>query len=394
MKRILFIIDSLNSGGAEKSLISLLSVFDHDNYKIDLMPLSPSGLFFPLIPDYVRILNSSEILKEQTENLFSLLKKGEIKSFVSRINTSVSLRNPLKKRFLHSAQIIWSCKRSTINNLEDKYDYAIAYSQGVPTYVVAEKVKADKKICWINTDYKAALYNKKFDEKYYSQFNKVIAVSDYCKKVFIEEMQLAKNKTDVLYDIISPRTIKRMALYSGGFEDNFKGVRLLTIGRLVDVKGYDMAIEAGFQLKQSGINFKWYILGEGNLKPKLEKMIMDFNLSEEFVFLGTHHNPYTYLKQCDIYVQPSRYEGYGLAIKEARILCKPIVATNFSVVHNQLLDKKNGLIVNMDSHSIYQGIKMIVEKPDLRRKFCKTLSEEQAGTEYEVDKLYEILESI
>ena len=125
--------------------------------------------------------------------------------------------------------------------------------------------------------------------------------------------QMSAEKTCVVYDIVSPTLIKSMALKDDGFNDNFDGIRILTIGRLVDVKGYDLAIKACYKLKSKGYNFKWYVIGEGNLKSKLENMIKEFQLEDTFILLGIYQNPYVFLKQCDIYVQPSRFEGYGLA---------------------------------------------------------------------------------
>lgn len=154
-----------------------------------------------------------------------------------------------------------------------------------------------------------------------------------------------------------------------------------------------MAIEAAVKLREAGINFKWYVIGEGILKNKFENMIREYKLDDIFIFLGTHQNPYTYLKQCNIYVQPSRYEGYGLAIAEARILQKPIVATNFTVVHNQLINGQNGIIVNMNSEDVYKGIKQLIENDYLRNNICFRLRNEKVGTEKEIYKVNFLLES-
>jgi glycosyltransferase involved in cell wall biosynthesis len=393
-KTILFVIDSLNSGGAEKSLISLLSLFDFEKYNVDLLMFSVEGLYLSLIPEKVNIIEVPDFMVKQKCDFKTLLWNRDFKDLSIRLRTTLSLRNPVKKKKMHSAQIIWQCASQEINNMNKHYDFAIAYSQGLPTYFVAEKVNAHKKLCWINTDYKKALYNKKFDKGYYQLYDKIIAVSDYNKEVFIKEMSSAERKTTVIYDIVSPKLIKLMASQEGGFYDNFNGMKILTIGRLVDVKGYDLAIKASYKLKNEGILFKWYAIGEGIKRTKYEKMVREYGLQDYFFFLGTHQNPYTYLKQCDIYVQPSRFEGYGLALAEARLLEKPIVATNFTVVHNQIKDRENGIIVNTDSEAIYKGIKEIIADNNLKEFLCKNLRKEHVGTEDEIDKVYSILESI
>ena len=257
---------------------------------------------------------------------------------------------------------------------------------------MAQKVKAKRKLAWVNIDYKVAGYNKNFDIKYYNKFDKVVAVSHSCKDVLIQEIPSLENKVEIVYDIISSKLIENMANEEGGFSDGFDGTKILTIGRLVHQKGYEMAIEAAYKLKQDGINFKWYAIGEGKLKEKLENMICSLGLEDNFIFLGTFQNPYTFLKQTDIYVQPSRYEGYGLVIAEARILHKPIVATDFTVVHNQIVDGKNGLISSMDSHSLYECLKRMIEDKNLQKHVCENLKKESPGTEEEIFKIYKLIE--
>lgn len=380
MKKILFVIDSLHSGGAEKSLLSLLTLFDYKKYRVDLLLFSPKGLYFPLLPKEVNIL---EVFRQ----------KRRFKDLYLRLRGSISLRNPYKVKRLHGAQISWSWMSKGMEQVEDEYDVAIAYSQGTPTYFVAEKVKAKKKFCWINTDYKIAPYNKTFDARYYEKFDQVVAVSEGNKAVFVEEMPLAKKKTTVIYDIVSPSLIHSMAIQEGGFDDDFTGMKILTIGRLVEAKGYDLAIEACAKLVRQGYPIKWYVIGEGPLKEKMQQMITKFKLEHFFVMLGTFQNPYVYLKQCDIYVQTSRFEGFGLAIAEARILHKPVVATNFTVVHNQIKDGENGLIVKMNADDLVVGIQKILDDTLLRQRICKNLSKENIGTEAEIHKVYALIES-
>ncbi|MGO4274865.1 glycosyltransferase, partial [Paenibacillus sp. TAF58] len=332
-------------------------------------------------------------LQRQAGGVRKLIINKKYKDLYLRFRGSLSLRNPYKIKNMHGAQISWSWTSKGIDKITERYDVAIAYSQGTPTYFVAEKVVADKKFCWVNTDYKVAPYNKSFDTAYYEQFDNIVAVSELNKEVFIQEMPIAKEKTNVVYDIISPSLIKSMANQQGGFTDEYDGVRILTIGRLVDAKGYDMAIEACFKLKTQGFKHKWYVIGEGHLKEKLEMMIKKYKLEDTFILLGTFHNPYVYLKQCDIYVQPSRFEGFGLAIAEARILQKPVIATNFTVIHDQIKDGENGLIVNMNSEDLHMGISKILGNSSLREHIRENLGKESIGTEEEINKVYAMIES-
>lgn len=393
-KNILFVIDSLQSGGAEKSLVSLLSLFDYQKYNVDLLMFSQNGLYINLIPEEVKVLDVPDILKAQRKSIRTLLDNQKYRELYVRLRMSLSLRNPYKRKNMHTAQVCWNWLSKYMKQIDYKYDIAIAYSQGIPTYFVAEKVSAKKKICWINTDYKLAPYNKKYDEKYYEQFNNIVAVSNHNKDVFVNEIPEMRNKTSVIYDIISPKLITSMAKEQKGFIDEYKGLKLLTIGRLVELKGYDLAIEASCKLKKDGIDFKWYVIGEGVLKEQLQKSINKYGLEDNFIFLGTYQNPYTFLNEIDIYVQPSRFEGFGLAIAEAKVLNKPIIATNFTVVHDQIKNQENGLIVEMNAGAIYKGIKELINNATLRNNLASNLQKEEKGSEKEIEKVYKLIEDV
>ena len=177
-KNILFVIDSLSSGGAEKSLVSLLTLFDYSKYSVDLLMFSQKGLYLPLLPEQVNILEVPKYLQEQSKSIKYLINNGKLKELYLRGRTSLDIRNPYLNNKLHGAQITWKWTSKGIENIEKIYDVAIAYSQGMPTYYVAEKVKSKKKLCWINIDYKVAKYNKNYDIEYYNQFNNIVAVSD------------------------------------------------------------------------------------------------------------------------------------------------------------------------------------------------------------------------
>ncbi|WP_207707412.1 glycosyltransferase [Clostridium tarantellae] len=391
-KKIVFVIDSLNSGGAEKSLVSLLNLFNYKKYDVHLMLINKSGLYLPLVPKEVTIIDPPNFFTFKP-SLKSFITINEFKYNIARIKQSLCLRLPIKRNFSHVAQLSWNFTEKAIDKLESKYDVAIAYSQGFPTYFVASKVSANKKYCWINTDYKKAGYNKEFDYKYYEVFDKLIAVSDVARDVLVEVYPEFKNKITVIYDIISKNLICKMADKEIGFKDNFDGLRILTIGRLVKLKGYDIAIKVAKKLKDDGINFRWYSIGEGIFKKELLNLVKENNLEDNFYFLGTFTNPYPFIKECDIYCQPSRFEGFGMAIAEAKILKKPIVTTNFTIVHNQIKNNENGIIVDINDEALYKGIKKIISNNKLKYNLIKNLDKEKISTEDEIFKIYSMLEN-
>lgn len=392
-KKILFVIDSLNSGGAEKSLISLLTLFDYSKYKVDLLMFQKKGLFLQLLPEEVNVLTVPEFLEQKNESYINLLRRCKIRDLFIRIVVSISLRCRFITSRYHNSQINWFWNRNGLKTSDVKYDIAIAYSQGMPTYYVSEKVRADKKISWLNTDYNKAKYNKNFDYKYYRSFNNIVTISEACRKAFEKNFNMFSNKIEIIEDIVSQNMIQKMANQKKNvFKEEFVGVRLLTIGRLEFPKGYELAIEAAYKLKKMKIKFKWYVLGEGTLEKNLRILVKQRELEEEFIFLGVDVNPYPYIKECDIYVQTSKFEGKPIAISEAKILKKPIVVTNFPTVFSQIENGINGLIVNMDSDSICRGIASIINDIELRNKLINKLSNEKLGNDFEIEKLYNILE--
>lgn len=381
-KRLLFVIDSLHSGGAEKSLVSLLSLIDYNNFDVDLLLFKKSGLYLPLVPKQVNILDIPNYFKNSNK---------EFKNKIAKIKNSILIRIPNYKNKYHGAQITAKNILKVVDRQSTKYDVAIAYSQGFPTYYVADKVEATKRICWINTDYKKAGYNPKFDRKYYEKYNYIVAVSEKNKEILEEVYPEFKDKIRVIYDIISTQLVREMADEGEGFSDNFEGIRILTIGRHVYLKGYDMAIDAAKILKDNRVDFRWYSIGEGTLTGELKNKVKEYDLEDKFIFLGTFTNPYPFIKECDIYCQPSRFEGFGMAIAEAKILNKPSVVTNFDIAYEQIKHNKNGILVNMNPKEIAIGIKKLINS-ELKEKIVNNLKIEELGTELEIDKLYRLIE--
>lgn len=389
-KNVLFVIDSLNCGGAEKSLISLLSLIDYDKYDVDLQLYNPTGMFKKLVPNEVEILPNIDFYDFCTMSLNRQLCSLKFNKIISKIKYSYYVRN--NKEELHGAQLFWKNCSKCIGKLEKKYDIAIAYNQGFSTYFVGEKVNADKKLAWVNVNYINAAYNPKLDIKYYNNFDKIVAVSKRVEDILIECFPQYENKIDVMYDINNAELIKKMSDEFDVYTDIEKDkIKLVTVGRLVHQKGYDIALEACKTLVNHGMKFEWNILGDGNEMKSIEAYIKQNNLGDYFKLLGTVENPYPYIKNSDIYVQTSKSEGFGLAIAEARILNIPIVTTNFDAVYNQMIEEKNGLVVDMDGKSVADGISRLIYNRKLRKDIINYLKKEKKGNIDELNKFYSLV---
>ena len=343
-KDLLFVIDSLECAGAEKSLVTLLSLIDYTEYSVDLMLFAHGGDLEELVPKEVTILKPFSFYEYSKLSLGKAilvsLRNFEWKSLYSRVLFSTKI---YKKKYKNReiARIYWESVSKVIENNSKKYDIAISYAQGVPTFYVASKVKAKRKYAWVNVSYRLDDKNKEFQKQYYDLYDQIIAVSDSTKEIFVETFPEYSNKMKVIYDINNPDLINQMSNLENITFDQYTGLKILTIGRLANQKGYEFALEACKRLKDRGIDFKWYVLGKGPLKNEIEKKIQEYNLQNHFILLGVKNNPYPYIKNADLYVQTSRFEGFGLAIAEARMLNIPVVTTGiFNILASAMAKPK------------------------------------------------------
>jgi glycosyltransferase involved in cell wall biosynthesis len=394
-KNLLFVIDSLDCAGAEKSLVTLLSLIDSTSYNVDLMLFGHGGALQQLVPSYVNILEPLHYTKftgmPLKKAIWYSTKNFNYDMLFSRLRYTVEIR---RKNYSNAqkARVFWQSVSHVIEENPKTYDIAISYAQGVPTFYVAEKVKAAKKFAWVNVSYRLNEKEKEFQKGFYQQYDRIVAVSESAKEIFLETFTRFSDKVKVIYDINNPHLITDMAnLEQNIYQDGFNGVRILTIGRFAHQKGYDIAIEACRLLKDKGVNFRWYALGKGPLESEIKELIKQKGLTEDFKLLGVKSNPYPYIKEADIYVQTSRFEGFGLAIAEARMLNTPVVTTKFDAVFNQMIDHKNGLVVEMNPNAVGDGVIKLIENQDLREGIKKYLSTEKKGNVEEIKKFYQLI---
>lgn len=370
-KKILFIIDSLTCGGAEKSLVSLLPLLNRDKYDISLWMLTPTGPFISLLPKDIHIIVQP-----------SYNRWEQLKIRVARLWFSLFIRIlRILKIKEHGAETLWKCIGWAYKIPEGNWDAVFAYQQGFPTYLVAEKFKTNRKFAWVNADIFAAGYKTKFNTNFYQKFTRIVPVSSILKDLMLERMPEFKDKYYVVYDILNPNVIRELSAEQDfNLRTDSQESVFVTVGRLVPPKGYDIAIKAASILKQHGIKFHWYFVGEGPERSNIEKWKKELGVDTEVVLLGLQTNPYAFMAQADIYVQTSKFEGFGLTIGEAKILGKPIVSTNFDVVHNQLTHEKNGLIADMTGESVAENILRLLEDRDLKETILSTVQKEENTT--------------
>ena len=401
--RILFVINTLGQAGAEMALLSLLQTLAREKgearYEISLYVLTGQGEMASRLPADVRLLNK----KYREESVLTAkgrkyLKKTVLKAMFTR-GTVVKLFPYLvkntcamlgKKRLLPD-KLLWRVLSDGGMVLPEEYDLAVSYLEGGAAYFVADHVKAAKKAAFIHVDYEKAGYTRALDKDCYLAFDKIFTVSDEVREAFLKAYPELPEKTEVFHNILNKEEIVRRAEEGEGFTDGFTGIRLLSVGRLTAQKAFEVSVDAMKRLKDAGKNVRWYVLGEGDQRKKLQEQIDTLGLTEDFILYGAVNNPYPFMKQADIYVHASRFEGKSIAIQEAQILGKPMVVSDCSGNREQVCHGKDGLMCGLTPESLAENIMLLLEDEALRRKLGTAAAEKNADAAEEIQKLLSML---
>lgn len=370
-KKVLFMVINMNIGGTEKALLNMIDAMPEDRYDITILMLEEYGGFLEFIPKRVRVIQLSGY--------------ESIKSLINFPPKQILIRTLKNKRVTEFFRLFWCYflsaikkDRSTLFKYlmkripfhSDDYDIAIAYAGPMDfiSYFILRRVKSKKKIQWIHFDITKIGFNKKFALNKYSEFDDLYAVSSEAKNKLVSILPCLSNKVKVFHNIVSPDKVLEEARIGQGFTDAFNGIRILTVGRLSKEKGQDLAIRVMANLKKSGFNVRWYLLGEGSSRNEYEKLINNYNLTQDVILLGSKSNPYPFMRQCDIYVQPSRHEGYCITLAEALLFENNVIATNFVGAMEQIQLKQRGIVINFEESELYNALKQLILHDHTARK--------------------------
>ncbi|SEC07583.1 glycosyltransferase [Paenibacillus sp. GP183] len=391
--KILISVYDMEIGGIERSLINMLESFNYDKYEIDLLICNHTGDFLGLIPDKVNVLPQKPKYTVFRKPLLQCLKEGHISTTIIRVlckaaaGVKARLRNLKEGSGYIQMQLTLKYSSYVLPRQKKKYDIAISYAW--PHDIVANKVTADKKIAWIHTDYSELEIDNKLDLDVWSEFDHIASISDACTKAFLTKYPSLENKIILIENITSPKFIQKMAEdYIQLNVTNNQAFNIVSVGRLSFVKGFDMAVEALRILHDKGLTeIKWFIIGYGGFESELKELIAQNNLEDSFLLLGKKTNPYPYIKACDLYVQPSRYEGKAVTVTEAKILGKPILITNYPTASSQIEDGIDGVTCDLSVVGIVDGIERLYRSHEFRNALIDYLKDQDFSNTYELNKL-------
>ena len=385
---------TMNCAGTEKSFLSFLSALDFSRFDVTLLLAKREGLLMDQLPDKVRV-----IVMEKYGDMFLLSGKNAVRTltdcfvkenpasifeifpyFVGSVFTKGAKRSSIATK-------MWLHFMEKMPEIKEEYDVAVAYWGDRTMFYMCDKVKAKKKIAWLHFDYANPPRDDDIYRRYFAKCDKVVTVSKLVDESLKAHLPDIAPRCVMMENITNPRQIWDLALRGDTFPDtHFTGKRILTIGRIGEQKGLDLVVPVLKRLRDENYDVRWYVLGNGDTEYKqyLSGLLLDAGVADMMLFLGTTTNPYSYLRDCDIYAQPSRHEGKPISVEEAKIMYKPILATRYLSAPEQLEDGALGVLCDISTDGIY-------DSPELCDSLTETLSRRKFGNSGEIEKFYEMI---
>ncbi len=399
-KKLLIVGITMNCAGTEKSFLSFADLLNYDKYDVTLLLAKKEGLFLPLVPKKIRVIELPEYA-----DMFTLTGGNAarvIRDCYCRKNPLVyfellpyvikTVLFPRKRSF--TAMRLWVHMMRKMPALTGEYDAAVAYWGDKTMFYMVDKVRAKKKITWLHFDYANPPRDDALYGKYFAACDKIVTVSTKIDRALKDKLPEIADRCVMMENVCNPRLIREMAEQGETYTDDFDGVRILTIGRISEQKGYDFATEALARLAADGRNVRWYVLGGGDENDirALTDRAKALGVEDRLCLLGTTVNPYRYVEDCDIYAQPSRHEGKPIAVEEAKILCKPILVTEYLSAREQLEDGALGTICPIGADGVYEGLKRMMDDPALCEGYVRALSERRPPAVRQMDLFEQMMQ--
>lgn len=381
-KKITFLYSKMRSGGTAIALLRLLKYINKDKYELNLILLEEGGELDNEIPSQINVSYCKK------NNPLMLLKKMQIVKLVSWLY--YRFREAIAKD--EEKQCYYGIKLYSIPKSINA-DCVISYAESNFNLVcLAAYSCAYTKILWVHMD-KYRKVNKNIYEKALRNIDHIFCVSNSALDTFVKQFPSVKSKISTVYNIIDENEIQNKAKEKTDFE--MKRYALCTVGRISDEKGQIFIPETMKLLLDDGYDVYWYIVGgisNNKYFEKIKELITRYDLNERIIIAGNKNNPFPYIKNADIYIQPSLQEGYCTSTIEAKILKRPIIVSNISNMREQFSNGIDALLVNTNSVSLYESIKMLLDSPLLRKRFVEKLCVWSPNNEKQLQKIYTIIE--
>lgn len=384
MKKTLLIVShALELGGAERSLIGLLEALDPEIWDIDLFLLRHEGELMDAIPDYVTLLPQIPAYTVLARPMKDTLKEGHYVLTAARLAGKIAAKQYNKKHHYTDSAVSleyshkYTCPLMPRIQPNKTYDMAISFL--TPHYFLARKVNARKRIAWIHTDYSRVKVDVASETAMWGAYDHIASISNAVTEGFLKVFPSLKEKIVLIENILSEKLIRKQAVECVSDMPRTGDEKLLlSVGRFSYAKNFDNIPWICKKLLETGHNVKWFLIGYGGDEALIRKSIQNAGMEEYVIILGKRANPYPYIAACDLYIQPSRYEGNCVTVHEAQMLGKPVVITRYATSSSQLEEGVDGIIVPMDNDGCVAGIAQLLSDPQK----CEDLHNTCAGRDY------------
>ena len=398
--RIFINMHYMELGGAERALLGLLYAIDTNRVDVDLFINQHTGPFMKLIPSNINLLPEIPVYSAIERPMVDILREGHLGILMGRLSAKLrhwwyKKKNGIK-RDATGMQFLWDgvCRFLPPLHYLGEYDLAISFID--PPHLVQDKVLAKKKVEWIHTDFSSRQrnYDAKLTYKRWAGNDNIISISDDVTDAFLLAFPTLKDKIIKIENIIPQTLVLEQSKqgtaieYESVTDEIFK---ICSVGRLTRQKNFDNIPDIAARLRKSGINFHWWIIGPGDV-ASMNSLVRQTDVAEFVTFLGPRENPYPYMRACDLYVQPSRWEGKAITVQEAQMLGKPVLITRYPTSGSQIIDGQDGMICDMENSSIADSIIKLMEDQSLREKIGKQAAVMHRGNDIEVEKIYSLLD--
>lgn len=376
-RKVLIIVHSMSLGGIQRSLVEALDIIDYDKYELELFVLQNKTELVKSCPSRVKLRVCEDRRKYYRMPRFFIL------DILIKLFEGVGAKNTAKRLYNYTRDRIWLAKqkyayKKYFSNA-CRYDIAVSYAPEYTAQFTDRYIRADKKIVFFHSSIDE---NERLHKKVFPHFNKIIAVNERCERTLCGLYPSLGRRISSIPNYISPERIRKGA-EENRVELDKDALNICTCGRMSYEKGFDLACECAKLLDECGIAFKWYFIGDGVERGRLETFIEKNELGEKIVLTGFLPQPYGYMNGCDIYVQPSRNESFGLSLLEAMILCKPTLSTRTDGGERLIRDGENGILCDKTPQALADGIKRLYEDKDLRSRIVHELKK----ADYAKDKI-------
>ncbi len=395
-KSILVFSHVMEIGGAERALLGLLESIDYTRYEVDLFLMRHSGELMQYIPAQVNLLPEVPQYASLAIPIGEVLRKRQFGvacgRFIGKENAKKRIRE-LKLPADNGVQLEYSHKytRRWMSKISEKtYDLAISFL--TPHYFVAEKVNAKRKAAWIHTDYTAVRVDVESELAMWNRYDHIISISESVTESFLKVFPSLSDKIRLIHNMLPQKSILKQAdeftVQNEMPEDG--SIRLLSIGRFCRAKNYDNVPDICRRLLDAGVNVTWYIIGYGGSEQLIRDKIVEAGMQDHVVILGKKDNPYPYIKACNVYVQPSRYEGNSVTVHEAQMLGKPVIITKYLTASNQLQDGVDGVIVPIENGACAEKMARILQNREVLARMHENCLHRDYSNQAEVIKIDEL----